>query len=672
LAPAHVRFQEPDRVGSSVVAVVGKQVDYWSKSFESWMPASISGVDAERGLVELDVKPGVWIGATASYVRARTRPSQTQLDHMRRILKEKELLEQEASRIFDCYAKHVDVNKRDVVLVDESSAMNMGRKVDELLGVVGSGIWLKQHIVAAPDKALTLTSFIALLRTKMQALFHEYGRAVNLEHSAPQRFGNPEDKYVFEKELGAGSFGAVYQACEKGTQSRCAVKIVKKRPSTLASSELEQEIGHLCSLDHPHIIKLYEYFDFSGYVYLVMDFCTGGDLQSFVNKARELDRPMNEDFARLVFKQILKAIAHVHARGSMHLDLKCGNVMITPARGTLPPAGVQAECPILRGGKPHAMLIDLGLARIFHAGRLGAPCGTPTTMAPEVWRGELTPKADIFSIGVMLFEVLCNQLPFENVPRDEAGGRRYWGYTGEVPAPKVPWEKLADTSEDGEELCKEMMVYSRHERPTASDCLLASFFDADDVEPAEQTDLSMPVELKELTPKIVERLTIASTRTALQHSIALSIARRWPANQLPSIKRAFEALDSTCACTGRLYKEHVTNCLVVVGVEADTAQEIADSMDLDRNGMIDWTEFVSSCISLGDGSLDNDIRQLFDNADRDGDGLLSASDLGSMFIAEHLCEDSAICDAIDEIIDRSDPNARISCNDFMAYVKRKR
>jgi calcium-dependent protein kinase len=619
-------------------------------------------VDAERGLVELDVKPGIWMNAAASQVRPRTRPSQAQLERIRSMLHEGNL-QQEITRIFSTCATTFDY-AGEACLV-ESSVNKLGLEVDNLLGVVGSVIWLNQHM---DKKGLVLDAFTSLLCKKMWAVYNEYGQAADPEMSAPHRFGDPERVYEFEKRLGEGPYGAVFLARRLGSQARRAVKMVKKPPKGM-NSELEQEISHLCALDHPHIIKLYEYFESSDHVYLVMDYCPGGDLQQFVDKAKKANRYVNEDFMQHILKQVLKAIAHVHARGSMHLDLKCGNIMLTPSRATLPPARIQSEDSISGVGlKPHAMLIDLGLARIFNAGHLGEPCGTPATMAPEVWVGELTPKADVFSLGVVLFEMLSNELPFKDLPYNVPEGQRYWGHTGEVIAPQAPWYKLARASEHGRNLCRDMMMPSRQHRPTASDCLHASFFGANDVGPLRLTNSPTPsIPINDISEVIVKRLSKAPSRTALQRSVSLSIARQWPANQLPSIKRAFEALDADG--TGRLKKDHVIAMLGEIGIDADAGRGIVEALDLDRDGMIDWTEFVSSCIDLGDSSLEKDLRQLFNNADQDGDGLLDASDVASLLLAEHLCKGNAVCDATGGIIDEADTSAKISWKEFLKYFR---
>jgi calcium-dependent protein kinase len=265
----------------------------------------------------------------------------------------------------------------------------------------------------------------------------------------------------------------------------------------------------------------------------------------------------------------------------------------------------------------------------------------------------------------MLFEMLANELPFKNIPCTVSEGQVYWGHTGRARVAEPPWSKLAHASGQGKDLCREMMVFSRQRRPTASQCLQAKFFCMNDTELAVQTQSVVPIE--ELSPAIVERLSTARSRNALKRSVSLSIARRWPSNQLPSIKRAFEALDVDG--TGRLRKDHVIASLVEAGLVSNVAREIVEAMDLDRNGLVDWTEFVSSCIDLGDRSLEKDLRQLFNNADQDGDGLLSASDVGSLLIVEHLSKGDAARDAVDGIIADSNASARIDWKQFREYFQ---
>ncbi|CAK9099221.1 Calcium-dependent protein kinase 4, partial [Durusdinium trenchii] len=136
--------------------------------------------------------------------------------------------------------------------------------------------------------------------------------------------------------------------------------------------------------------------------------------------ARESRKRIPEVWIAHVMQQVLSAITHIHANGIIHLDIKSQNIMLMPALETKAQflqadllSSVDLYFHTLR--IPHVMVIDLGVATIFQPGNFkrGNPMGTPATMAPEVWRGEITPKADVFSCGCVLFEMLSFQMPWD-------------------------------------------------------------------------------------------------------------------------------------------------------------------------------------------------------------------------------------------------------------------
>lgn len=116
--------------------------------------------------------------------------------------------------------------------------------------------------------------------------------------------------------------------------------------------------------------------------------------------------------------------------------------------------------------------------------------------------------------------------------------------------------------------------------------------------------------------------------------MALSIAQAWPANQVNSVKRIFEHMDIDG--NGQLQCPQIVAVLKECGVPKVEAIASANSMALTRKGVVHWTEFVAACIDLGDVSLEEDLRKIFDRADKDCDGRLSQKDVGDMLAGPHL------------------------------------
>jgi len=340
----------------------------------------------------------------------------------------------------------------------------------------------------------------------------------------------------------------------------------------------------------------------------------------------------------------------MHSRGIIHLDVKCGNIMLMPCRELRPCEQAAWGCSQASVEEQvHVMLIDFGAAQVFRPGNFKSkrPMGTPSTMAPEVWRGEIHPKADVFSCGVVLFQQLTFFKPFEVID-DIPGAIKYWNSK-----PEVPWFRMTNTSRQAVDLCRSMLLFQRGCRPTAAQCLEASFLSQ-----WKSPQLQLPCEL-------ACHFEGVQKQSLLYKSVALSIARTLPANKLPKVRRLFLELD--VESTGKLDKTEIATGLRTLGLNDAVARETAESMDMSRDGMVSWTEFVASCLNLGSGFFDNDLERLFKSVDGDSDGLLSQQDLSKLLLADQLREPNAVRDIFVDLVGRPDDGARIDWPTFLKH-----
>eukprot|EP00411_Alexandrium_monilatum_P017461 CAMPEP_0175233010 /NCGR_PEP_ID=MMETSP0093-20121207/26252_1 /TAXON_ID=311494 /ORGANISM="Alexandrium monilatum, Strain CCMP3105" /LENGTH=793 /DNA_ID=CAMNT_0016526881 /DNA_START=32 /DNA_END=2413 /DNA_ORIENTATION=- len=641
--------------------VEGAQVEYYSESNRCWIPSVVTSVDADTGALALNVRPTRPIAKKdqKKLMRPRSRPNRQQLEWVRTVLREGRLYE-EARVIFNRLA--VEAQGGGAVLQDLDAA---GQELDAKLGISGCVCTLRdyaeQQREMPEDGALAIDGFYEAFWDLLWTVQRDFCQALPSDAAAaPACSENPREVYEFVKDLGQGSYGTVKLAQNRTTGATCAIKLISKRGPTRGAltSQLEVEIERLRLLDHPHIVKLYEHYQDSQWIYLVMDFCSGGELEGLIKKNKARNQRLSESFVSDVMRQVMLAIAHVHARGIVHLDLKATNIMLTKSRSTLPP-GRQAEGATIANieESPHVMVIDLGVAQIFRPGDFAdnKPSGTPMTMAPEVWNGIVHPKADVFSCGVVLFEMLALAYPFR-VPRERCEAVSYWNRK-----PAIPWSLVSEASEASVGLCRSMLMRQRSCRPTAAQCLQAPFL----LSARDESGGGEPVPVPD---KIVDQLVSAPKRSLLYKSVALSIARVWPSNQLPTIKRLFYELDS--AQTGRIALSQLEELLKDTGnLTPCDAAEAADAMDLSRNGLVSWTHFVAACIDLGSNVFDQDLRQLFDDADADHDGLLGQRDIAGFLAGEHLREEAAVGDVFAELAGTDDPSARVDWPTFRRHFR---
>jgi len=291
-----------------------------------------------------------------------------------------------------------------------------------------------------------------------------------------------DQRFVVIRRLGSGSFGTVDLLWNRRSNAECVCKTVKIRgmkPATLAL--MKKEIMLLKELDHPRIVRLYEFGSdaIKGSLQLVMEFLPGGDCDTLLKNGKRPSEPL---VARLL-QQVLSAAAYCHARGIVHCDLKTDNVILTRA-----PDDGDRFLPCL-GGRCNPIdckVIDFGLAAHFVAEKpdsISQFAGTPAFIAPEVISvmngGTFGPKADVWSIGVMAFNLLSGKLPFGHHSKDFGGDfwkvfNRIKGFKG-VNFNNMDWH---DRSEEARHFVSDLMSVDVHSRPTAVEALQHPLFDA--------------------------------------------------------------------------------------------------------------------------------------------------------------------------------------------------
>lgn len=195
------------------------------------------------------------------------------------------------------------------------------------------------------------------------------------------------------KELGKGAFGKVKKAVKRSNGEERAVKMIDKL--SLDSSErvrLKYEINILKNLSHPNIVRLYEVYENKSSIFLVQELCDGCELfEEIVNR-----KNISENEAALVIKQILQAIAYCHNKNVAHRDLKPENILIDVK------------------DKGFIKVIDFGTSHHYDKSNnvMTQMYGTPYYIAPEVLFEKYTEKCDMWSIGVILYIMLCGMPPF--------------------------------------------------------------------------------------------------------------------------------------------------------------------------------------------------------------------------------------------------------------------
>jgi predicted Ser/Thr protein kinase len=206
-------------------------------------------------------------------------------------------------------------------------------------------------------------------------------------------------RYNLLKKLGGGGMGAVYLAYDTGLNRQVALKVPQLPPGRdqEARERFVREAHASAALRHPNICTVYDVGEADGLPYLTMEFIDGVSLDRRLDE----DRPFTPAEAAELTRTLALALAEAHRRGVIHRDLKPANVMLD------------------RTGRP--VVMDFGLAHRVMVGVSGSESsvakvrGTPAYMPPEQLHGDprlITPAADVYSLGVMLYEMLAGRVPY--------------------------------------------------------------------------------------------------------------------------------------------------------------------------------------------------------------------------------------------------------------------
>ncbi|XP_032327271.1 serine/threonine-protein kinase ULK1 isoform X2 [Camelus ferus] len=216
-------------------------------------------------------------------------------------------------------------------------------------------------------------------------------------------------KFEFSRKdlIGHGAFAVVFKGRHREKHDlEVAVKCINKKNLAKSQTLLGKEIKILKELKHENIVALYDFQEMANSVYLVMEYCNGGDLADYLHTMRTL----SEDTIRLFLQQIAGAMRLLHSKGIIHRDLKPQNILLSN------PGGRRANPNNIR-----VKIADFGFARYLQSNMMAATlCGSPMYMAPEVIMSQhYDGKADLWSIGTIVYQCLTGKAPFQaSSPQD--------------------------------------------------------------------------------------------------------------------------------------------------------------------------------------------------------------------------------------------------------------
>ena len=464
------------------------------------------------------------------------------------------------------------------------------------------------------------------------------------------------DEYEFFDKAGQGSFGKVLVVRHKATKQVRACKAVTVRGQSQAEL-IHTEIQILRSLDHPNILKLFEtYYDGTN-MYLISELCEGGSLQDRINfhypknsnagstlsvgATASSRKSMGEGLVALIMQQILGALAVCHSRNIIHRDIKPENILfVTRAK----------ESPL--------KLIDFGLAttldnakaaarelKIRRKGFLGAltkaipvcvpPCikpysvrkimpraGTLNYFSPEMIRGDYTELTDVFSAGIILYQLLTGVHPFYVPGVDDENSVKFKISKREADFPHELWSHI---SADAKDLTRKLLLRDPSYRISAINALKHRWF-KDPLKPTLHGNSGGGG----VTQSIFEGLREFNQSTRLKQILLKMLARELTEIQTQDLRKKFLSLDKSG--DGKISRDDLINGMKGIGISPNDIELLLPPLtgDASVSPVISYNEFLAALSERKVKYGKTQLKEAFKKLDIDNSGTVSIENVKSI------------------------------------------
>jgi calcium-dependent protein kinase len=403
--------------------------------------------------------------------------------------------------------------------------------------------------------------------------------------------GLPIEKvFKLKKKIGGGSFGTVWLGHRIGYEKyKFAIKKINKKEVGKELELLRREIDILREVDHPNIIKYHDIYEDNNHIFIVMQYCSGGELfTKIISEGR-----LHESEARVFMNKMVMAVNHLHSLQIVHRDLKTENFLF------------DSKC-----ATKELKLVDFGLSNKFgnKLEKLHSRVGTIYYVAPEVLKGNYDSKCDMWSLGVLMYVMLSGDLPFYDEKLAEVYKKLN---NGEYHFSKPCWNEVSVTAKN---LINGLLTVDPTQRLSAKDALKHEWF------------ALLPQKKLSMTESIFESFKIYKNQNLFQKEALRLMVKHVPEEKLQMIKELFISLDKTG--TGFVSIEDVALAMHrVESMEEEEIKSMITNMDVYKTGVINYSEFISAAMNAKTDMLEEALWLTFKQLDIDNKGLITEESL---------------------------------------------
>ncbi|GLU04623.1 hypothetical protein SLE2022_217610 [Rubroshorea leprosula] len=440
--------------------------------------------------------------------------------------------------------------------------------------------------------------------------------------------------YTIEKELGKGQFGITYLCTEKATGTKYACKSIPRRKllTQKDKEDVRREISVLQYLTgQPNIVEFKGAYEDKEALHLVMELCSGGELfDRIISKGSYSERE-----AATIFRQVMNVVHVCHFMGVIHRDLKPENFLM-----------------VSKDEKSPLKATDFGLSIFIEEGRVYKEIvGSSYYVAPEVLNRNYGKEMDVWSAGIILYILLSGTPPFwAETERDvfEAVLK------GKLDLVSPPWPSITEGAKD---LIRKMLIKEPKKRITAAQALEHPWLKVD----GEASD-------RPIDSAVLNRMKQFRAMNKMKKLALKVIAENLSEDEIVGLKEMFNNMDTDRS--GTITFEELKTGLARLGSRLSDAEakQLMDAADVDKNGTIDYIEFITATMHRHRLEKEENLYAAFQYFDTDGSGFISREELRQALNQYGMGDDATI----DEILDDVDTNkdGRINYDEFVAMMKK--
>ena len=424
------------------------------------------------------------------------------------------------------------------------------------------------------------------------------------------------------------------------------MKIINKSSTCSAEDDKEifNEINILRTLDHPNILKIFEFYSNKESYSIVTELCSGGELfQEIVDKG-----PFNENYSAYVMYQILSAINYCHNMKIVHRDLKPENILI-----------VERD----KNSYPRIKICDFGTSKMFEKGAVQRKLvGSSYYIAPEVLKKHYDEKCDVWSCGVILYILLSGRPPFGGENDKEIMERVS---VGKYDIQSSPFNKVSKNCID---LIQKLLIMDPKKRISAQDALNHPWFKDN-----KSKELFNQIKDESTLKKLIANLKAYKRDSIIQETALAYLVHNFP--QMKDVVNAcklFNQIDVNG--DGKVNQQELLKGLqskIKSDTLAEDVEQIYKNIDMDNNGYIEYEEFVRAAVSKERFINENVLRFAFRYFDKDGSGEITFDEIEAVF-KESVADKNKVHESLKKIISEVDSNGDgiISFNEFSDIMKK--